>query len=39
MKFGLFYEHQTPRPSDQGQWGPDAEHRLMKIMRSRCDSS
>ncbi|HEC08802.1 MAG TPA: LLM class flavin-dependent oxidoreductase [Acidimicrobiales bacterium] len=25
MRFGLFYEHQLPRP-----WGPDDEHRLMK---------
>ena len=25
MKFGIFYEHQLPRP-----WQPDAEHRLLK---------
>lgn len=25
MKFGLFYEHQLPRP-----WEPDSEHRLLK---------
>ncbi|MBV8979902.1 MAG: LLM class flavin-dependent oxidoreductase [Acidimicrobiia bacterium] len=25
MKFGLFYEHQLPRP-----WGPDSEHQLLK---------
>ncbi len=25
MKFGIFYEHQLPRP-----WGGDAEHRLLK---------
>jgi alkanesulfonate monooxygenase SsuD/methylene tetrahydromethanopterin reductase-like flavin-dependent oxidoreductase (luciferase family) len=25
MKFGLFYEHQLPRP-----WGPDGEHKLLK---------
>src|SRR3954447_20658647 len=25
MRFGLFYEHQLPRP-----WAPDAEHRLLK---------
>jgi alkanesulfonate monooxygenase SsuD/methylene tetrahydromethanopterin reductase-like flavin-dependent oxidoreductase (luciferase family) len=25
MRFGIFYEHQLPRP-----WGPDAEHRLLK---------
>jgi alkanesulfonate monooxygenase SsuD/methylene tetrahydromethanopterin reductase-like flavin-dependent oxidoreductase (luciferase family) len=25
MKFGIFYEHQLPRP-----WGPDAEHKLLK---------
>src|SRR5213082_2648760 len=25
MKFGIFYEHQLPRP-----WGPDDEHRLLK---------
>ncbi len=24
MRFGIFYEHQLPRP-----WGPDAEHRLL----------
>src|SRR6476619_452957 len=25
MKFGLFYEHQLPRP-----WGPEGEHQLLK---------
>jgi alkanesulfonate monooxygenase SsuD/methylene tetrahydromethanopterin reductase-like flavin-dependent oxidoreductase (luciferase family) len=30
MKFGLFYEHQLPRPADAGQWRPDQEHRLLK---------
>ncbi len=25
MKFGIFYEHQLPRP-----WGPDSEHKLLK---------
>ncbi len=25
MKFGIFYEHQLPRP-----WGPDSEHNLLK---------
>ncbi len=30
MKFGLFYEHQLPRPYDQDQWDEDAEHRLFK---------
>ncbi len=30
MKFGLFYEHQIPRPRDQDQWDPDAEHKMMK---------
>ena len=30
MKFGLFYEHQIPRPRDKEQWDPDAEHKMMK---------
>jgi alkanesulfonate monooxygenase SsuD/methylene tetrahydromethanopterin reductase-like flavin-dependent oxidoreductase (luciferase family) len=30
MKFGLFYEHQIPRPRDKDQWDPDAEHKLFK---------
>ena len=30
MKFGLFYEHQLPRPYDQDDWDPDAEHKLFK---------
>ena len=30
MKFGLFYEHQIPKPRDQEQWDPDAEHKMMK---------
>ena len=25
MKFGIFYEHQLPKP-----WGPDSEHRLLQ---------
>ena len=25
MRFGIFYEHQLPRP-----WEPDSEHRLLK---------
>ena len=25
MRFGIFYEHQLPRP-----WDPDSEHRLLK---------
>ena len=25
MKFGIFYEHQLPRP-----WGADDEHKLLK---------
>jgi alkanesulfonate monooxygenase SsuD/methylene tetrahydromethanopterin reductase-like flavin-dependent oxidoreductase (luciferase family) len=30
MKFGLFYEHQLPKPPNQDQWDPDAEHKMMK---------
>jgi alkanesulfonate monooxygenase SsuD/methylene tetrahydromethanopterin reductase-like flavin-dependent oxidoreductase (luciferase family) len=30
MKFGLFYEHQLPKPFDQDDWDPDAEHQLLK---------
>ncbi|MCH8066358.1 MAG: LLM class flavin-dependent oxidoreductase [Chloroflexi bacterium] len=30
MKFGLFYEHQLPKPYDQDQWDPEAEHKLFK---------
>src|SRR5947209_19653209 len=30
MKFGLFYEHQLPKPSDKDQWDPDAEHQILK---------
>jgi alkanesulfonate monooxygenase SsuD/methylene tetrahydromethanopterin reductase-like flavin-dependent oxidoreductase (luciferase family) len=30
MKFGLFYEHQLPKPYDSGQWGDDQEHQLLK---------
>jgi alkanesulfonate monooxygenase SsuD/methylene tetrahydromethanopterin reductase-like flavin-dependent oxidoreductase (luciferase family) len=30
MKFGLFYEHQLPKPPDAEQWGEDDEHRLLK---------
>ena len=32
MKFGLFYELQLPRPADQDQWDPDAEHRIYQEM-------
>jgi alkanesulfonate monooxygenase SsuD/methylene tetrahydromethanopterin reductase-like flavin-dependent oxidoreductase (luciferase family) len=30
MKFGLFYEHQLPRPYDSDDWDPEDEHRLFK---------
>ncbi|MCH8994902.1 MAG: LLM class flavin-dependent oxidoreductase [Chloroflexi bacterium] len=30
MKFGLFYEHQLPKPYDAEDWDPEAEHRLFK---------
>ena len=30
MKFGLFYEHQLPKPYDADQWEPDQEHRAFK---------
>ncbi len=30
MKFGLFYEHQPPKPYDADDWDPDQEHRLFK---------
>ncbi len=30
MKFGLFYEHQLPKPYDADDWDPDQEHRLFK---------
>jgi alkanesulfonate monooxygenase SsuD/methylene tetrahydromethanopterin reductase-like flavin-dependent oxidoreductase (luciferase family) len=30
VKFGLFYEHQLPKPPDQDQWDPDQEHQLLK---------
>src|SRR5437870_9797394 len=30
MKFGLFYEHQLPKPADKEQWDPDQEHQLLK---------
>jgi alkanesulfonate monooxygenase SsuD/methylene tetrahydromethanopterin reductase-like flavin-dependent oxidoreductase (luciferase family) len=30
MKFGLFYEHQLPKPYDADQWDPEAEHKLFK---------
>jgi alkanesulfonate monooxygenase SsuD/methylene tetrahydromethanopterin reductase-like flavin-dependent oxidoreductase (luciferase family) len=30
MKFGLFYEHQIPKPVGGEQWDPDAEHKMMK---------
>src|SRR5439155_26754237 len=28
IKFGLFYEHQLPKPLDRETWDPDAEYRL-----------
>jgi len=37
MKFGLFYEHQLPRPYDQDQWDPDAEHQLFKNALDQLD--
>ena len=30
MKFGLFYEHQLPKPYDADQWEPGQEHRAFK---------
>jgi alkanesulfonate monooxygenase SsuD/methylene tetrahydromethanopterin reductase-like flavin-dependent oxidoreductase (luciferase family) len=30
MKFGLFYEHQIPKPADGEDWNPDQEHRALK---------
>src|SRR2546422_10749642 len=30
MKFGLFYEHQLPKPYGKEQWDPDQEHKLLK---------
>src|SRR5574338_1045072 len=30
MKFGLFYEHQLPRPYDADAWGEDDEHAILK---------
>ena len=30
MKFGLFYEHQLPKPYGKDQWDPDQEHKLLK---------
>lgn len=30
MKFGLFYEHQLPKPYDNEQWDEDQEHQLLK---------
>ena len=32
MKFGIFYEHQLPRP-----WGPDSEHKLLKQSLEQID--
>src|SRR6476660_3558675 len=32
MKFGIFYEHQLPRP-----WGPDDEHKLLKDALDQCE--
>ena len=30
MKFGLFYEHQLPKPYDSDDWEPDQEHKLFQ---------
>ena len=30
MKFGLFYEHQLPKPYDEETWGEDDEHKILK---------
>src|SRR3989449_3202596 len=30
MKFGLFYEHQLPRPYDQDDWDVEDEHKILK---------
>src|SRR2546425_7411535 len=30
MKFGLFYEHQLPKPYGKDQWDPEQEHKLLK---------
>ncbi|MDO8614125.1 MAG: LLM class flavin-dependent oxidoreductase [Dehalococcoidia bacterium] len=30
MKFGLFYEHQLPKPYGEDQWRPDQEHQALK---------
>ncbi len=30
MKFGLFYEHQLPKPCAADEWDPDQKHRLFK---------
>src|SRR5579883_1463188 len=32
MRFGIFYEHQLPRP-----WGPDDEHKLLKDALSQVE--
>jgi len=32
VQFGLFYEHQLPRP-----WGPDAEHELLRNALEQCE--
>ena len=32
MKFGLFYEHQLPRP-----WQPDSEYRLLQDALEQCE--
>ena len=37
MKFGLFYEHQLPKPYDRDQWDPDAEHKLLKNAPDQVD--
>ncbi len=39
MKFGLFYEHQIPRPRDKEQWDPDAEHKMMKYALDKIELS
>jgi alkanesulfonate monooxygenase SsuD/methylene tetrahydromethanopterin reductase-like flavin-dependent oxidoreductase (luciferase family) len=32
MRFGIFYEHQLPRP-----WGPESEHELLKHALEQCE--
>ncbi len=37
MKFGLFDEHQLPRPYDKDQWEPVDEHRPFKNALDQID--